>query len=217
MTASRPRTHIDDGVTEQAPLPEEHPAIAPFSFLLGRWVGTGKGDYPTIEAFDFLQEVDVLSHRQAVPDLHQPLLAACHGRGRRAGAGRQRRPAPARAAGGRGRLLAPAARGQGRGAAQPPHRDHRDLLGRVHAGSTAIEMVTDAVARTADGQAVHRGQAALRPGPEQGRDEGREGSRLRLRHGGHGLAADPAPVGGPAVGLDRVDQRKLKTPGRLRA
>jgi hypothetical protein len=38
-------------------LPEEHPAIAPLSFLLGRWKGTGKGGYPTIEDFDFAQEV----------------------------------------------------------------------------------------------------------------------------------------------------------------
>lgn len=38
-------------------LPPEHPAITPLSFLLGRWKGTGKGDYPTIEPFDFLQEV----------------------------------------------------------------------------------------------------------------------------------------------------------------
>jgi len=37
--------------------PQEHPAIAPLSFLLGRWAGTGKGDYPTIEAFDFIQEL----------------------------------------------------------------------------------------------------------------------------------------------------------------
>jgi hypothetical protein len=37
--------------------PEEHPDIAPLSFLLGRWEGVGKGDYPTIEAFDFIQEV----------------------------------------------------------------------------------------------------------------------------------------------------------------
>jgi len=35
----------------------EHPAIAPLSFLLGRWRGTGKGDYPTIKPFDFLQEL----------------------------------------------------------------------------------------------------------------------------------------------------------------
>lgn len=37
--------------------PAEHPAIAPLSFLLGRWEGVGKGDYPKIEAFDFIQEL----------------------------------------------------------------------------------------------------------------------------------------------------------------
>src|SRR5262245_29822690 len=38
-------------------LPAEHPAIEPLSFLLGRWEGAGKGDYPTIEAFDFIQQL----------------------------------------------------------------------------------------------------------------------------------------------------------------
>jgi THAP4-like, heme-binding beta-barrel domain len=38
-------------------LPEEHPAIAPLSFLLGRWEGAGVGGYPTIESFRFGQEI----------------------------------------------------------------------------------------------------------------------------------------------------------------
>ena len=37
--------------------PEEHPAIAPLSFLLGRWEGAGVGGYPTIESFQFGQEI----------------------------------------------------------------------------------------------------------------------------------------------------------------
>src|ERR1700733_5815734 len=49
-------SETESDVTEVALLPE-HPAIAPLSFLLGRWKGTGKGDYPTIEPFDFFQEL----------------------------------------------------------------------------------------------------------------------------------------------------------------
>lgn len=35
-----------------------HPALMPVVWLLGRWSGTGLGDYPTIEAFRFGQEVE---------------------------------------------------------------------------------------------------------------------------------------------------------------
>lgn len=37
--------------------PEPHPAIAPVSFLLGRWEGAGVVGYPTIESANFGQEI----------------------------------------------------------------------------------------------------------------------------------------------------------------
>ncbi|MGK5557052.1 FABP family protein [Actinomadura kijaniata] len=37
--------------------PELHPDLKPLEFLLGTWKGAGVGDYPTIEAFNFGQEV----------------------------------------------------------------------------------------------------------------------------------------------------------------
>jgi len=37
--------------------PELHPDLEPLKFLLGTWEGAGVGDYPTIEKFQFGQEV----------------------------------------------------------------------------------------------------------------------------------------------------------------
>jgi THAP4-like, heme-binding beta-barrel domain len=34
-----------------------HPDLTPIAFLLGHWQGNGHGDYPTIDAFEFAQEL----------------------------------------------------------------------------------------------------------------------------------------------------------------
>jgi hypothetical protein len=41
--------------------PPLHDAVVPLSFLLGRWAGEGEGSYPTIEPFQYGEEI-TLSH-----------------------------------------------------------------------------------------------------------------------------------------------------------
>ena len=39
--------------------PAPHPALSPLLGLIGTWRGRGRGDYPTIEPFDYLEEISL--------------------------------------------------------------------------------------------------------------------------------------------------------------
>jgi hypothetical protein len=162
-------TAHDDGVTEQVPLPEEHPAIAPLSFLLGRWRGTGKGDYPTIEAFDFLQEV-TFSH------IGKPYLIYTS-RSWRLGTDEQ--GDLARDARGELIRVAPLAVEAGFWRPQPDGKvevllSHPTGITEIYAGEfrglTSVEMVTDAVARTATAKPYTAGKRLYGLVPSQTRE-----------------------------------------------
>jgi hypothetical protein len=147
----------------------EHPAIAPLSFLLGRWTGAGKGDYPTIGAFNFFQEV-TFSH------IGKPYLIYTSRSWRLAA---DENGEPRKAEDGGLIKLEPLAVETGFWRPQPEGKvevllSHPTGITEIYAGEfrslTSIELVTDAVARTATAKPYTAGKRLYGLVPSQTRE-----------------------------------------------
>jgi hypothetical protein len=163
-----PETGAPESVTS-IELPPEHPAIAPLSFLLGRWKGTGKGDYPTIEPFDFLQEV-TFSHIGKPYLIYTSrswrLATNAQGELERDERGEPVRLEPLAVEAG---FWRPQPEGQAEVLLSHPTGITEIYLGE-HRGLTSIEMATDAVARTASAKEYTAGKRLYGLVPSQTRE-----------------------------------------------
>ena len=205
---SKPEESAPAPDVDRIELPPEHPAIAPFSFLLGRWVGTGKGDYPTIEPFDFFQEV-TFSH------IGKPYLIYTSRTWRLATA---EDGELARDENGDLVRLEPLAVEAGFWRPQPEGKvevllSHPTGITEIYYGQltglTTIEMVTDAVARTESAKPYVAGKRLYGLVPSKAR-EGEKDLAYAFDMAAMGQPADPAPVGGPPVGLDRLSREQAE-------
>ena len=166
--SAAPSGAADQGVSE-IQLPAEHPAIAPLSFLLGRWKGAGKGDYPTIKPFNYFQEV-TFSH------IGKPYLIYSSRTWRLA---EDEHGEPKKDEHGALIRQEPLAVETGFWRPQPEGKvevllSHPTGITEIYAGEfrsmTSIEMVTDAVARTATAKPYTGGKRLYGLVPSQTRE-----------------------------------------------
>ncbi len=171
-----------DGSGVEVPVP-----LRPWSWLIGRWVGVGTGQYPTIDDFRFGQEVSFSTDGR-------PFLSYWSRTWLLDDDGNRVRPLASETGFWRPKddnaVEVTLAHASGYAEIWYGTLEVTDLQDATITGARA-ELRTDVVARTADGQGLLRGPPAVRPG--------RGPTALDLRHAGHGPADDEPPRGDPAA------------------